>query len=190
MHLYVAGTKDAIMMVEAGAKEVPEEQMLAAIMFGHEEIKKIAEFIESFREEALNLGLAKPKREVVVEEIPADIAQRVKEWAYDKLDRAVRTEEKLARQEAIDQVYQEALEFFAEEFPEQLDIVEKVLEDITHKIIRRLITVEHIRPDGRAMDEIRPISIEIGRLPRTHGSACLPAPDAGTDCCYFRSCRG
>jgi len=171
MHLYVAGTKDAIMMVEAGAKEVPEEQMLEAIMFGHEEIKKIAEFIESFREEALNLGLAKPKREVVVEEIPADIAQRVKEWAYDKLDRAVRTEEKLARQEAIDQVYQEALEFFAEEFPEQLDIVEKVLEDITHKIIRRLITVEHIRPDGRAMDEIRPISIEIGRLPRTHGSA-------------------
>lgn len=171
MHLSVAGTKDAIMMVEAGAKEVPEEQMLEAIMFGHEEIKKIAEFVESFREEALKLGLAKPKREVVVEEIPADIAQRVKEWSYDKLDQAVRTEEKLARQEAIDQVYKEALEFFAEEFPEQLDIVEKVLEDITHKIIRRLITVEHIRPDGRAMDEIRPISIEVSRLPRTHGSA-------------------
>jgi polyribonucleotide nucleotidyltransferase len=99
------------------------------------------------------------------------LIDRVKDWSYEKLDKAVRTEEKLARQEAIEQVKNEVLEFFAEEFPEQLDLVEKVVEDVTHKIIRRLITVEHIRPDGRKLDEIRPISIEVGRLPRTHGSA-------------------
>jgi len=171
MQLYVAGTKDAIMMVEAGAQEVPEEQMLEAIMFGHQEIIRIATFIEAFREEALKGGLAKPKREIVLVDIPADLVERVKTWSYDKLDQAVRIEEKLARQDAVEQVKQEALAFFEEEFPEQLDLVAKVLEDLTHKIIRRLITVEHIRPDGRALDEVRPISIEVGRLPRTHGSA-------------------
>jgi len=171
MHLCVAGTKDAIMMVEAGAKEVPEEQMLEAIMFGHEEVKKITLFIESFREEALKIGLAKPKKEVIFTPIPVELSEKVKDWAYDKLDQAIRIEEKLARQEAVEQIKQEGLEFFAEEFAEQLADVSKVLEDIVHKIVRRLITVEHIRPDGRALDEIRPISIEVGRLPRTHGSA-------------------
>ncbi|MGI5902264.1 MAG: polyribonucleotide nucleotidyltransferase [Desulfitobacteriia bacterium] len=171
MYLYVAGTKDAVMMVEAEAKEVPEKQMLEAIMFGHEEIKKIAAFIEEFREEALKLGLAKPKREVELVEIDPELYEKVKTWAYDKLDKAIRLEEKQARQEAIDSVKQEGLEFFAEEFPEQLDDVTKVMDELVHKIVRRLITVEHIRPDGRALDEIRPISIEVGRLPRTHGSA-------------------
>jgi polyribonucleotide nucleotidyltransferase len=171
MHLTVAGTKDAVMMVEAGANEVPEEQMLEAIVFGHEEIKRIAQFIEEFREEALQLGLAKPKREVVVTPVPEELEAKVKDWAYDKLDQAIRIEDKLARQDAVEQVKQEALEVFAEEFPEQLDDVAKVLENMVHYIVRRLITVEHIRPDGRAMDEIRPITIEVGRLPRTHGSA-------------------
>ena len=140
-------------------------------MFGHEEIKRIASFIEEYREEALKVGLAKPKREVILEEIPEEIRNKVTDWSYDKLDSAIRTEEKLARQEAIDKVKKEALEFFAEEFPEQLDLVEKIIDGLVHKIVRRLITVEHIRPDGRALDEIRSISIEIGRLPRTHGSA-------------------
>ncbi|RNC28069.1 MAG: Polyribonucleotide nucleotidyltransferase [Candidatus Dichloromethanomonas elyunquensis] len=171
MQLYVAGTKDAVMMVEAGAQEVPEDQMLEAIMFGHEEIKRIVGFIEAFREEALKIGLAKPKREVSVVEIPQEITDRVKSWSYAKLDQAIRIEEKLARQEAVEQVKQEALTFFAEEFPEQLGLVAKILEDIVHKIVRRLITVEHIRPDGRALDEIRKITVEVGRLPRTHGSA-------------------
>jgi len=171
MLLYVAGTKDAIMMVEASAKEIPEEQMLEAIMFGHEEVRKIATFIENFREEALKVGLAKPKKEVVVAKVSAEISDKVKTWGYDKLDQAIRIEEKLARQEAVEKIRQEAQEFFAEEYPEQLKDVARVLEDIVHKIVRRLITVEHIRPDGRALDEIRPISIEVGRLPRTHGSA-------------------
>lgn len=171
MHLVVAGTKDAIMMVEAGAEEVPEDQMLEAIMFGHEEIKKIAGFIENFREEALTLGLAKPKRELVLEEVPVELVERVKDWTYAKLDQAIRIEDKLARQDAISKVNEEALEFFAEEFPEQLDLVAKEIEGLVHRIVRRLITVEHIRPDGRALDEIRPITIEVSRLPRTHGSA-------------------
>lgn len=171
MQLYVAGTKDAIMMVEAGAKEVTEEQMLEAIMFGHEEVKRIAEFISAFREEALQTGLAKPKKEVIPQEVPTDLTERIKSWTYDKLDQAIRIEEKKAREEAVDKIKEEALECFAEEFPEQEDLIKKVLEELVHKIVRRLITVEHIRPDGRALNEIRPITIEVGRLPRTHGSA-------------------
>jgi len=170
MQLTVAGTKDAIMMVEAGAKEVPEDQMLEAIMFAHEEIKKIAEFIERYREAALEVGLAKAKREVTPVEIPAEISEKVLAWGHDKLDQAIRIEEKLARQEAVDKVKADALEVFAEEFPEDLKLVTKILDDLTHKIIRKLITHEHIRPDGRALDEIRPITIEVGRLPRTHGT--------------------
>lgn len=171
MQLYVAGTKDAIMMVEAGAREVPEEQMLEAIMFGHQEIKRIAEFVSAFRTEALETGLAKPKKEVLPAEIPADFTEIITSWAYNKLDKAVRTEEKKAREEAVDKVKEEALQYFAEEFPEQEDLIKKVLEELVHKLVRRLITVEHIRPDGRALNEIRPITIEVGRLPRTHGSA-------------------
>jgi len=170
MHLTVAGTKDAIMMVEAGAKEVPEDQMLEAIMFAHEEIKKIAEFIERYRGAALEVGLAKAKREVTPVEIPAEISDKVLAWGYDKLDQAIRIEEKLARQEAVEKVKADALEVFAEEFPEDLKLVTKILDDLTHKIVRKLITHEHIRPDGRALDEIRPITIEVGRLPRTHGT--------------------
>jgi len=171
MHLIVAGTKDAVMMVEAGAQEVPEEEILEAIMFGHEEIKRIAEFIASFREEAFKLGLAKPKREVIVDPIDPELEEKVRAYAYEKLERAIRIEEKLAREEAVEQIKQEALAFFEEEYPEQLKDIATLLEKMVHKIVRRLITVEHIRPDGRALDEIRPISIQVGRLPRTHGSA-------------------
>lgn len=171
MHLTVAGTKDAVMMVEAGAQEVPDEQILDAIIFGHEEIKKIARFISDYREEALRLGFAKEKQEVVVEGIPQDLIDRVNAWAQSKLDAAIRTEEKKAREAAVDALRQEALLFFEEEFPEQLEQVDKVLEDLVHKIVRRLITDEHIRPDGRKLDEVRPISIDTSVLPRTHGSA-------------------
>lgn len=170
MHLTVAGTKDAVMMVEAGAQEVPEAQMLEAIMFGHREVQRIAEFIEKFRAEALEVNLAKPKQEVKVTQIPENIIEAVKAYAYDKMDAAVRTEEKKAREAAIKLVKDETLAHFAEEFPEDLRNIDQVLEDFVHKIVRRLITVEHIRPDGRALDEIRPISIDVGILPRTHGT--------------------
>lgn len=170
MHLTVAGTKDAVMMVEAGAQEVPEAQMLEAIMFGHREVQRIAEFLENYRAEALEKNLAKAKQEVKVDHIPENILEAVKSYAYDKMDAAVRTEEKKAREVAIKLVKDEALAHFAEEYPEQLRDIDRILEDFVHKIVRRLITVEHIRPDGRALDEIRPISIDVGILPRTHGT--------------------
>ena len=170
MMLTVAGTEEAVMMVEAGAQEVPENQILEGIMFGHSEIVKIAKFIAEYRLEALGKGLAKEKIAVTPPEAPEAIVQAVKDYAYDRLEAAVRVEEKKARESAIDEVITEALTYFEAEFPDDLKTVKEVLEDTVHLIVRRLITDEHIRPDGRAMDEIRPISIEVGLLPRTHGS--------------------
>lgn len=170
MHLTVAGTKDAVMMVEAGAQEVPEAQMLEAIMFGHSEIQRICEFLEKYREEALEVGLAKEKQELKIDWIPDEIVEAVNAYAFDKMDQAVRTVEKKAREAAVSSVKEESLAHFAEEFSEDLKYVDRALENLVHRIVRRLITVEHIRPDGRALDEIRPITIEVGLLPRTHGT--------------------
>ncbi|AFM42419.1 polyribonucleotide nucleotidyltransferase [Desulfosporosinus acidiphilus SJ4] len=170
MHLTVAGTQEAVMMVEAGAQEVAEDLMLEAIMFGHQEIKTIAKFIADYREEALALGLAKEKIEVHFEKIPDAMVEAVKAYAYNKLDAAVRVEEKKARENAIDAVKADALNYFEAEFPDDMKTVGTILEDMVHLIVRRLITDEHIRPDGRAVDEVRPLSIEVGLLPRTHGS--------------------
>lgn len=174
MYLTVAGTKDAIVMVEAGANEISEEQMLDAMIFAHEEIKKIAEFIEQYREEAFAAGLAKEKSQVVRKERPQDLIDQVKAFAYAKFDQAVRVEEKLAREEAVDQVRQETIEYFEPQYGEEPEImatINNIMESFIHQIVRRLITVEHIRPDGRALDEIRPITVEVAALPRTHGSA-------------------
>ncbi|WP_088187455.1 polyribonucleotide nucleotidyltransferase [Desulfosporosinus sp. FKA] len=170
MHLTVAGTEEAVMMVEAGAQEVEEQLMLEAIMFGHSEIKKLAKFIAEYREDALQLGLAKEKMNVQYDKIPETIVEAVKAYAYTKMDAAVRVEEKKARERAIDEVKVDALKFFEAEFPDDLKAVETILEDMVHLIVRKLITDEHIRPDGRAVDEVRPISVEVGILPRTHGS--------------------
>ncbi|MDR3587186.1 MAG: polyribonucleotide nucleotidyltransferase [Desulfosporosinus sp.] len=170
MLLTVAGTVDAVMMVEASAHEVPEDQILEAIMFGHAEIKNIAKFISDYREEALTLGLAKEKDEVKLTKIQDRIIEAVKAFTYDKLDVAVRVEEKKARESAIDEVKAEALSYFEAEFPEDTKAIKSILEDIVHLIVRKLITDEHIRPDGRAVDEVRPISVEVGILPRTHGT--------------------
>ncbi|MGI6119513.1 MAG: polyribonucleotide nucleotidyltransferase [Desulfosporosinus sp.] len=170
MHLTVAGTADAVMMVEAGAHEVPEDQILEAIMFGHEEVKKIAKFIAEYREEALAMGLAKEKDEVQTKEIDDQIREAVKAYSYQKLEQAVRIEEKKARESAIDEVKAETLSYFEDEFPDDTKAINTVLEDTVRLIVRKLITDEKIRPDGRETDEIRPISIEVGILPRTHGS--------------------
>lgn len=170
MLLTVAGTVDAVMMVEASAHEVPEDQILEAIMFGHAEVKKIAKFIADYREEALTLGLAKEKDEVKIAKIDDLMVEAIKAHTYSKLDAAVRIEEKKARENAIDAVKAEALVFFEAEFPEETKAIKAVLEDIVHLIVRKLITDEHIRPDGRAVDEVRPITVEVGILPRTHGT--------------------
>ncbi|GIM47850.1 polyribonucleotide nucleotidyltransferase [Collibacillus ludicampi] len=169
MHLVVAGTKDAIVMVEAGAKEVPESVMLEAIMFGHEEIKRLVAWQEEMRAEA-----GKPKMEVQYHEVDPEIDRIVREYATEKLKAAIRTEEKLAREEAIESVKQETRDYFLAQNPElteaQISDINEVLYNIVKEEVRRAIIFEGIRPDGRALDEIRPISCEVGILPRTHGS--------------------
>lgn len=171
LHLTVAGTADAVMMVEAGADEVPEMVILDAILYGHEEIKKIVAAIEDFRQEALGLELAKEKVTPLLVQIPAEIEEAVKSYAYDALLDAVRIKEKHARDEAAEAVKQEAVAHLLEQFPEEEDNIRTSLDDLMKYIVRRLITVDKIRPDGRAMDEVRQITCEVDILPRPHGSA-------------------
>jgi polyribonucleotide nucleotidyltransferase len=170
INLTVAGTKDAVMMVEAGANEVPEEAMLEAIMFGHQEIQRIAQFLEDYRVEALSLGLAKEKTEFSSKSAAAEIKQAVTAFAEARVDQAIRVEEKKAREAAVEEVKKEVLSHFEEIYSEEIKEVEQIFEQIFHRLVRRLITVEHIRPDGRALDEVRPITVEVGVLPRTHGT--------------------
>ncbi|MED4603499.1 polyribonucleotide nucleotidyltransferase [Paenibacillus validus] len=168
IHLVVAGTKDAIMMVEAGADEVPEEVMLEAIMFGHDEIRKIVAL-----QEQLVAQVGKPKMEVKLHTVDAEVSKAVREFAQARLVEAVRIPEKHARQDAIDAINAETKEHFIAvyaETPDKMDDVKETLYDIVKEEVRRLITHDKIRPDGRALDEIRPIECDINLLPRTHGS--------------------
>ncbi|ALS21685.1 MULTISPECIES: polyribonucleotide nucleotidyltransferase [Paenibacillus] len=168
IHLVVAGTKDAIMMVEAGAEEVPEEVMLEAIMFGHDEIRKIVAVQEQFAAE-----VGKPKMEVKLHSVDAEVSQAVREFAAARLIEAVKVPEKHARQNAIDAVNNDAIEHFAAvyaETPEKMADVKETLYDIVKEEVRRLITHDKVRPDGRGLEEIRPIECDINLLPRTHGS--------------------
>ncbi|GIP36863.1 polyribonucleotide nucleotidyltransferase [Paenibacillus sp. J31TS4] len=169
LYLVVAGTKDSIMMVEAEAQEIPEEVMLEAIMFGHEEIKKIVAKIEE-----LTAEVGKPKMEVKLHQTDAAVNEAVRAYAKDRLVEAVRIEEKHARQDAIDAINAEAIEHFSglyTETPELLADAKEVLHDIVKEEVRRLITHDKVRPDGRKLTEIRPIECDVDLLPRAHGSA-------------------
>ncbi|WP_130863629.1 polyribonucleotide nucleotidyltransferase [Bacilliculturomica massiliensis] len=166
LHLVVSGTKEAVMMVEAGAQEVPEDVILEAIMFGHEEIKKLVAFIEEIVAE-----VGKPKREVEIHTAPADIDQAVREYAEAKMRVAIQTYDKQERLDKMDAVETETKEHFAEIYPENPKDVDAVLYNITKEQVRRMILDEGVRPDNRKLDEIRPIWCETGLLPRTHGSA-------------------
>jgi polyribonucleotide nucleotidyltransferase len=168
LHLVVAGTKDAIMMVEAGADEVPEEVMLEAIMFGHDEIKKVVALQDQLVAEA-----GKSKMEVQLHAVDEDVNSEVRDFASGRLVEAVRIPEKHARADAIDAINKETVEHFTTvyaETPEKLADVKEVLYDIVKEEVRRLITHDKVRPDGRKLDEIRPIECDITLLPRTHGS--------------------
>lgn len=168
LYLVVAGTKDAIMMVEAEANEVPEEVMLEAIMFGHDAIKEIVAVIEQFTEQA-----GKPKMEVKLHAVNTSVNEEVRAFAQARLVEAVKIAEKHARQDAIDSISEEAIAHFEQQYIEQdelLDDVKEILHDIVKEEVRRLITHDKVRPDGRKLDEIRPISCDINLLPRTHGS--------------------
>lgn len=171
LHLVVAGTADAVMMVEAGAKEVPEMVILDAIMRGHEEVQKIVALIEDFRREALELGLAKEKETPVLINIPDEITNAVNEYAHDHLLEAIRIKEKHARDDAAEAVKAEAVEHFLTIFPEEENNIRLALDNLMKSIVRHLITDDKIRPDGRALDEVRPITCEVDILPRAHGSA-------------------
>ncbi|OAJ74243.1 polyribonucleotide nucleotidyltransferase [Brevibacillus sp. SKDU10] len=165
IHLVVAGTMDAINMVEAGAKEVPEEIMLEAIMYGHDHIKKIVAFQNDIVAE-----IGKQKMEVVLHNVDEEVDQAVRAFADAKIREAVRVEEKHARAEAIDAVKEETQVHFSEVYPEREGEISEILYNMVKEEVRRLITHEKIRPDGRALTEIRPLSSEVGILPRTHGS--------------------
>ncbi len=168
MYVVVAGTRDAIMMVEAEANEIPETDMLEAIMFGHEAIKQIVDTIDEL---AAKAGV--PKMEVKLHTVDAEVEGAVIAFAKDRLVEAVRIPEKHARQDAIDAINAEAVAHFETvyaETPEKIADVKEVLYDLVKKEVRRLITHDKIRPDGRKLDEIRPISADVGLLPRTHGS--------------------
>lgn len=166
LHLVVSGTKDAVMMVEAGANELPEDVILDAILYGHEEIKTLVEFIEEVVAE-----VGKPKQEVALHKIPEEIDADVRAYAEGKMRAAVQTYDKLERLDNMDAVEVETKEQFAEIYPENSDDIGGVLYNITKEQVRSLILDDGIRPDNRKPDEIRPIWCEAGVLPRTHGSA-------------------
>ncbi|SIT67226.1 polyribonucleotide nucleotidyltransferase [Edaphobacillus lindanitolerans] len=164
--LIVAGTKDAVNMVEAGAKEVEESAMLEAIMFGHEEIKRLIAFQEEIASET-----AKDKREIQLFELDETLFEEVKGQAEARLLEAIQVKEKHAREEAIRAVKSEFLESYAEDEEADLGQVRAILDKLVKEEVRRLITDEKVRPDGRRPDEIRPLASEAGVLGRTHGSA-------------------
>ncbi len=170
LNLTVAGTADAIMMVEAGADEVSEAKCLEAMMSGHEAIRTLVKFIEDFREEALAMGLAMEKIVPVLAAFKPEILEAVKAHADDIMREALMNPDKIARQDAVDRIKAETMEKFAEVFPGEAKEIADILEDIEKNHVRRQISVDKIRPDGRATDEIRPIKVEVGVLPRTHGS--------------------
>ncbi|MBM7608408.1 polyribonucleotide nucleotidyltransferase [Lysinibacillus composti] len=167
VHLTVAGNKDAINMVEAGALEVPEEIMLEAIMFGHEEIKKLIAFQEQIVAE-----VGKEKIGVELFEINEEISTQVKAACEEEMIAAIQTVEKHAREEAISAVKEKVLASYEEQEAddETLKQVKTILDKMVKEEVRRLITEDKIRPDGRKLDEIRPLSSEVNLLQRAHGS--------------------
>ncbi len=165
LNVVVAGTKDAILMVEGGAQEVPEEVLLEVIMAAHEEIKKIVAFQEEFQPK-----VGKVKREFPNKDVPKEIVAAVKAFAHDKLDAAVRCADKQQRDEQENAVRAETYEHFEEIYPENMNDVRLAFDKLVKEVVRHMITVEKIRPDGRQLDEVRPITCRVGVLPRSHGS--------------------
>ncbi len=166
LDLTVSGTRDAVMMVEAGANEVSEETMLNAILYAHEEIKKIIDFIDSIAKEA-----GKTKIEPEIKHVPEELEQKVRAFAADKVVWSVDTFDRAEREERTSSVKKEIIEHFAEEYPDSAKDIDSVLYDMTKEVVRDKIINKGIRPEGRSYEEIRPIWCENSLLPRTHGSA-------------------
>ncbi|QTL98405.1 polyribonucleotide nucleotidyltransferase [Iocasia frigidifontis] len=171
LDLTVAGTEEAVMMVEAGANEVSEGTMLEAIELAHEEIKRLVALQNKMAAEA-----GKTKMEVEVPELDTDLDKEVRDFVADDLNEAMRTFEKLSRNEKVDEIKDKAVEYFKDKFSgeedetDKIKQVQQILDKLTKEIIRKMITEEKLRPDGRSPEEIRPIWCEVGVLPRAHGT--------------------
>lgn len=166
MHITVAGTSEAIMMVEGSANEIPENQVLEAIFFAHEEIKRLCEFQRPIIEE-----LKVPKFEVITSQLDAAIEEEVRSYAAPVLNQAVRNPDKKARESSMDESQGAIMEHFAELYPENTKEIQALLEKTLKDVVRSMLIDDGQRVDGRELDEIRPISCEVGFLPRPHGSA-------------------
>ena len=166
LRLTVAGTKDAVLMVEAGADQVSEDVMVDAIMFGHQAIKELCRFQEEIREE-----IGKPKLDATLFLPKEDVVSKVRELAAPKIQKVIRVEEKLTRESAIDEVFQEVYTEAQTLFPDRDSEVKAAFQDVLKEEVRGMILETGKRPDGRGLDDIRPISCEVEVLPRVHGSA-------------------
>lgn len=165
LDLIVAGTRDAVLMVEAGANELSETVIQEAILYGHEIIKELITF-----QETIAAAVGKPKRQIPVYSPPAEIDAAIRAYAVDKMREAVMNPDKLDREAKMSEVKAEAAERFIALYPDNKKDISYILYKVMKETVRRMITVEKIRPDGRKLDEIRPITCEVGVLPRTHGS--------------------
>ena len=165
LNITVSGTKDAIMMVEAGADILSEEEVLNAILFAHEEIKSICNFIETIREE-----IGKEKSEVIIKQRDEDLFNAIIEFGKEQIISALRTPNKMEREENLDKITKEIFEKFLPNYEDKKGEINSAIESVIVDEVRRLIIEEGIRPDDRELDEVRKISCERGLLPRTHGS--------------------
>ena len=164
MNVAVAGTKEAILMVEAGAKEVSEQVVLDAILFGHEEIKKLVAFQEQIQAE-----VGKPKMEFTPYVPPEALSKEIMEYGEPKIHDALMDPDKLHRDKMVSETKEAILEHFVELYPESEIDIAHIVQKLVKKVFRHIITHDKIRPDGRALDEVRPISCEVGLLARPHG---------------------
>lgn len=165
LHLSVAGTKEAIMMVEGEANEIPEQAMLDAIFFAHEEIKRIIAF-----QEPIYAELGKEKFEVIVADIDPELEAAVRAYSVSILEEAVKNPDKKAREAHMDQASDAIVEHFTEDYPDNLSDIRTIIDKLMKEIVRKMILEDGDRVDGRKLEEIRPISCEVGFLPRPHGS--------------------
>ena len=165
LNLTVAGSKDAVMMVEAGANELPEDVILDAILYGHKEIQRIVAWQEEIQQ-----ACGKEKREVKLFTVPEELEKAISDYAKDRLDEATRNPDKLDRDAHIADINADVMEPFLVDYPEMDKEIAMALHDLEKSIVRHMITHEKIRPDGREVEEVRPVSCEVGLLPRTHGS--------------------
>ncbi|MBE6540187.1 MAG: polyribonucleotide nucleotidyltransferase [Ruminococcaceae bacterium] len=165
LELTVAGTKEKVVMIEAGAKEVDDDTMLEAILKAHEAIKPLIDFIQSIRE-----AVGKPKFEYPSCEVDHDLFDKIEAMVGADVEKALYTDDKRVRDAALKPIYDRVFEELGEEYADKTAMINECLYKLQKKIVRRWLLNEQKRVDGRRMDEIRPLAAEVGILPRTHGS--------------------